>query len=104
MTKRQKLGSERALIKGDGRGLKSHGSLDADIIIAHAPDPVFVSDLEGQIVQANDAVSPLLGFRQDELIAQALSRVVTTDEPREFTTALREVLERGVIHNVVLNP
>ena len=33
-------------------------SLGADIIIANAPDPVFVSDLEGKILQANDAVSP----------------------------------------------
>jgi PAS domain-containing protein len=45
------------MTKSDGRGLKSHGSLAADIIIANAPDPVFVSDLEGKIVQANDAVS-----------------------------------------------
>ena len=35
-------------------------SLVADIIIANAPDPVFVSDLEGKILQANDAVSQLL--------------------------------------------
>src|SRR5437764_799375 len=104
MTKRQKLGSERALIKGDGRGLKSHGSLDADIIIAHAPDPVFVSDLEGKIVQANDAVSQLLGFRQDEVLEQSLSRFITPEETREFRAALREVVERGVMRNVVLNP
>jgi len=104
MTKRQKLGSERAMIKGEGRGLKSHGSLDADIIIANAPDPVFVSDLEGKIVQANDAVSQLLGFRQDELLEQSLSRFITPDETREFTAALREVVERGVMRNVVLNP
>src|SRR3984893_9005232 len=95
MTKRQKLASERAMIKGDGRGLKSHGSLDADII-ANAPDPVFVSDLEGKIVQANDAVSQLLGFRQDEVLEQSLSRFITPDETREFTAALREVVERGV--------
>ena len=38
----------------DGR---SDRSLGADIIIANAPDPVFVSDLEGKILQANDAVS-----------------------------------------------
>ena len=29
---------------------KPHGSLDADIIIKNAPDPVFVSDLEGKIL------------------------------------------------------
>src|SRR5882672_7247198 len=104
MTKRQKLSKQPAMIKGDGRGLKSHGSLDADIIIANAPDPVFVSDLEGKIVQANDAVSQLLGFRQDEVLEQSLSRFITPDETREFTAALREVVERGVMRNVVLNP
>lgn len=30
---------------GMDRGIKSYGTLDADIIIANAPDPVFVSDL-----------------------------------------------------------
>jgi len=80
MAKRQKLSKQPAKIKGDGRGLKSHGSLDADIIIANAPDPVFVSDLEGKIVQANDAVSQLLGFRQDEVLEQSLSRFITPDE------------------------
>ncbi len=48
-------------------GAPERGALDADIIIANAPDPVFVSDLEGKILQANDAVSQLLGFRQDEV-------------------------------------
>ena len=54
-------------------GAPSRGALVADIIIANAPDPVFVSDLEGKILQANDAVSELLGFRQDEVLEQSLS-------------------------------
>ena len=58
----------------NGRGLKSRGSLDAETIIANAPDPVFVSDLEGKILQARDALSALLGFRPDELLEQSLSR------------------------------
>jgi PAS domain S-box-containing protein len=84
--------------------MKSRGSLEADIIIANAPDPVFVSDLEGKILQANDAVSQLLGFRQDEVLEQSLSRFISREETREFTAALREVVERGVMRNVVLNP
>jgi len=83
---------------------KSHSLLAADIIIANAPDPVFVSDLEGRILQANDAVSHLLGFRQDEVLEQSLSRFISTNEAREFTAALREVVERGVTRNVVLSP
>src|SRR5216110_2438369 len=79
-------------------------SLDADIIIKNAPDPVFVSDLEGKILQANDAVSELLGFREDELLEQSLSRFISPEETREFTAALREVVEKGVTRNARLNP
>ena len=85
-------------------GAKSHGSLDADIIIANAPDPVFVSDLEGKILQANDAVSELLGFRPDEVLEQSLSRFISPEETREFLAALDEVIERGVFRNARLNP
>ena len=86
------------------RGTTARDSLDANIIIANAPDPVFVSDLEGKILQANDAVSELLGFRQDEVLEQSLSRFISADETREFTAALREVVERGGIRNARLNP
>src|SRR5919109_301368 len=79
-------------------------SLGADIIIANAPDPVFVSDLEGKILQANDAVSQLLGFRPDELIEQSLSKFISPEETREFTAALREVVAKGVTRNARLNP
>src|SRR6202011_4207677 len=76
----------------------------AESLIKYAPDPVFVSDLEGKILQANDAVSQLLGFRQDEVVEQSLSRFISAEETREFTAALREVVERGVTRNAVLNP
>src|SRR3954451_22249927 len=78
--------------------------LVADIIIKNAPDPVFVSDLEGKILQANEAVSALLGFRQDEVVEQSVARFISPEETREFTAALREVVERGVTRNAVLNP
>jgi PAS domain S-box-containing protein len=90
---------------GNGKaGAAAREVLVADIIIKNAPDPVFVSDLEGKILQANDAVSQLLGFRQDEVVEQSLSRFISEDETREFTAALREVVERGVTRNAVLNP
>src|SRR3989442_787395 len=78
--------------------------LDANLIIANAPDPVFVSDLQGKIPQANDAVSTLLGFRAAEVVEQSLSRFITVDETREFMAALREVVARGVTRNARLNP
>ena len=76
----------------------------AESLIKNAPDPVFVSDLEGKILQSNDAVSALLGFRPDELLEQSLSRFISPQETREFTAALREVVERGVTRNAHLNP
>jgi len=68
----------------------------AESLIKNAPDPVFVSDLEGKILQANDAVFALLGFRPDELIEHSLSRIISPEETRAFLAVLREVVERGV--------
>ena len=100
-------GPETAAANGDSQqqdGSASRGALIADIIIANAPDPVFVSDLEGKILQANDAVSELLGFRKDEVVEQSLQRFISAEETREFVAALEEVVVRGVTRNVVLNP
>src|SRR3989442_1311400 len=83
---------------------RSRGALDADIIIKNAPDPVFVSDLEGKILSANDAVYELLGFRTDQVLEQSLSRFISPEETRELTAALREVIERGATRNARLNP
>src|SRR4029078_2374115 len=73
-------------------------------LIESAPDPMFVSALEGKITLANDAVSQLLGFRTDEVVEQSLSQFISDEETREFTAALREVVEKGVTRNVLLNP
>ena len=78
--------------------------LDVNLIIANAPDPVFVSDLQGKILLANEAVSELLGFREHEVLEQSLSRFVSAGEARELMVALREVVERGVTRDVRLNP
>src|SRR3989442_6635947 len=102
MARRLEPGMQRGVVEADGRGVKSRSSLDADIIIANAPDPVFVSDLEGKILRANDAVSQLLGFRQDEVLEQSLSRFISPEETREFTAALPEVVERGGTRNARL--
>ena len=82
----------------------TQSALAADIIIENAPDPVFVADLDGKILQANEAVSQLLGFRKDEVVEQSLSRFISPEETREFTAALREVVEHGVTRDAVLNP
>src|SRR5438445_520815 len=98
------VGVPETMTDAERDGIRSHAQLDANIIIANAPDPVFVSDLEGKILQANDAVSELLGFRPAELIEQSLSRFISPHETREFTAALREVVAKGVTRNARLNP
>src|SRR3979490_2442043 len=103
MARRLELGTQPGIVT-DAQRAKWQGSLDADIIIANAPDPRFCSRPGGKTRQANDAVSQLLGFRQDEVLEQSLSRFISPEETREFTAALREVVERGVMRNVVLNP
>ena len=85
-------------------GGEVHSSLAADVIVANAPDPVFVSDLRGNILEANEAVSHLLGLRRDEVLEQSLSRFLDPKETQEFVAAVREVVERGVTRNVRLNP
>ena len=102
MVRSLKIDRQRISVATNGK--HARGSLDAEIIIANAPDPVFVSDLEGKILQANDAVSELLGFRPDELLEQSLSRFISSKEKREFTAALRAVVEHGVTRNAVLHP
>jgi PAS domain S-box-containing protein len=99
---RKVLNRATDVVEGDGSAPQS--ALAADIIIENAPDPVFVADLDGKILQANEAVSELLGFRQDEVVEQSLSRFISEEETREFTAALREVVERGVTRDAVLNP
>src|SRR5437868_2066379 len=76
----------------------------AESLIKNAPDPVFVSDLDGKILQVNDAVFALLGFRPDELIEQSLSHIIPPDETREFVAAVREVVDRGATRNARLHP
>ena len=97
---RPSLGTERAS-DGDAR---SRSTLDANIIIANAPDPVFVSDLEGRILQANDAVSELLGLRRHEVLEQSVARFLSPEEAHQFMAALREVVQRGVKRNAMLHP
>jgi hypothetical protein len=53
MVRQAELRTHGGVIEGEDKHMKTRGSLEADIIIANAPDPVFVSDLEEKILQAN---------------------------------------------------
>src|SRR5947207_5791397 len=79
-------------------------TLAADVIVANAPDPVFVCDLRRKILEANAAVSQPLGPRRAEVLEQSVSRFLSPPEAQEFVAAVREVVERGVTRNARLNP
>ncbi|PYM24813.1 MAG: hypothetical protein DMD80_23060 [Candidatus Rokuibacteriota bacterium] len=71
-------------------------TLAADVIVAAAPDPVFVSDLRGKILEANEVVSQLLGLRRDEVphMAWQLSEL-TVLEPKDITRASRLTMTKS---------
>ncbi|MGH7229793.1 MAG: response regulator [Nitrospiraceae bacterium] len=73
-------------------------------LIQHAPDPVFLADIRGKILQVNDAVSELLGLRAEDVVEQSLSVFLSAEETRRFADALREAVEQGIVRNVRLNP
>src|SRR5262249_35428594 len=76
----------------------------AESLIQNAPDPVFAYDLEGNILQVNVAVSHRLLLSFPTRRSSDLSRLISPEETREFTAALREVVEKGVTRNARLNP
>lgn len=41
------------------------------IIFEHAPDPIYIIDLKGKIIDGNIAAEQLLGFKREELIGQS---------------------------------
>src|SRR5436853_3762522 len=98
------VGVPETMTDAERDGIRSHAQLDANIIIRNAPDPVFVADLEGKILQANDAVYELLGFRPAELIEQSLSRFISAQETKESIAALSGRVARGVRGYVALGP
>jgi len=51
-----------------------------------------VRDLRRKILEANEAVSQLLGLRRDEVLEQSLSRFLSLRETHEFIAAVREVV------------
>src|SRR5262245_35610036 len=90
---------------GDGRATDTgRPVLSADLIVADAPDPVFVVDLEGKIHEANAAVSQLLGLRRDEVLEQSVSRFLDPAETQEFVNAVRKAVKRGAARDVRLHP
>ncbi len=67
----------------------------ATLLIAGAPDPIFVTDAEGRILLINPTATALLGIRAGERLDPVGERFVSADDGREFVAGVRSVLERG---------
>src|SRR5437016_51369 len=76
----------------------------AESLIKNAPDPVFVSDLEGKFLQHAEDGIRLWSVTGVQTCAHPMSRFISPEETREFTAALREVVARDVTRNARLNP
>jgi PAS domain S-box-containing protein len=74
------------------------------ILVKHAPDPLFVSDLHGTVLHANDAACDLLGFEAQDLLHQQVSRFLTAEDTSRFQSVLHDVIQHGITRNVRLNP
>jgi PAS domain S-box-containing protein len=75
----------------------------AETLIKHAPDPLFVTDLNANILLANNAACELLGLEPDSSGYDSLSRFLPDDEVAQFTDALRDVTNKGLSRNVELH-
>jgi PAS domain S-box-containing protein len=67
----------------------------ATLLIAGAPDPIFVTDPEGRVLLINQAASALLGVRPGEPLDPGGGRFVSADDGREFVAGVRSVLDQG---------
>jgi PAS domain S-box-containing protein len=73
-------------------------------LVKHAPDPLFVADLDGKILLANDAASELLGLKPDGLAEQSLTRFLSADETQTFISCLQDAATRGISRNGMIHP
>src|SRR5262249_45597843 len=67
----------------------------AAVVVAGAPDPMFVADRRGRVLLANKAAAALLGVAPGESLDPAGGRFVSADEGRQFIAGVRSVVELG---------
>ncbi len=58
-------------------------------------EAVYIHDLEGRFIDANDAALRLLGYTRDELSALSMSELLDESQARVAVAAVREILETG---------
>src|SRR5262245_48853229 len=75
----------------------------ATLLIAGAPDPIFVTDPEGRVVLINAAATALLGIRVDERLDPTGGRFLTPEAGRAFVAGVRSVLERGAPYRATVH-
>jgi PAS domain S-box-containing protein len=67
----------------------------AALLIAGAPDPIFVMDPDGRVVLINASATALLGIRVGERLDPVGGRFLTAEAGREVVAGVSSVLERG---------
>ncbi|WP_447977642.1 PAS domain S-box protein [Candidatus Nitrospira bockiana] len=82
---------------------RTHSLLQA--IVEHIPDMVFVKDAEHlRFIQVNKAAEDLLGYSRDELLGKSDYEFFPKPEADFFTVKDREVLARGELIDIPVEP
>ena len=82
---------------------KRHDALDALVMTSrkystlfqHLGDPVFVTDLDGCIMEVNDAATEHLGYSRGELLGMTISSFTTPQFAMTITVRVRTLLRQG---------
>lgn len=67
------------------------------ILLDSVKDAVFMHDLEGRIVYANEAAYAQLGHNEDEMRNAMFQQLLTPEESRKFAAHTRSALEQGKV-------
>ena len=76
--------------------------LDVRLLVASAPEPVFVTDVAGRLVLANDQAIVLLGAEPGQPVERVAARVVSSDAARDLLAGLTGVATRGTVYTAQL--
>ena len=58
-------------------------------------DGIWIHDLEGRILEVNDAYCRMSGYARNELVGMPVSRLEATETPEEAAARIRKVVESG---------
>ena len=69
-------------------------------IYAHAPDPIILTDLKGDIIELNAEAEELYGWPKPDLLEKSFKTIVPSDFRDQYDELLRTVIADGQVRNI----